>query len=62
MFNTLYTFFYDWLFNGTAPIYMSEQGAEFTTILFCVVTLCAVIALALIPIKAIISFIINWRS
>lgn len=62
MFHTLYNFYYEWLFSGTAPAYMSSQGAEFTTILFCVVTLLGVLALAFIPIKALCSFIINWRS
>lgn len=57
MFNSLYTFFYDWLFGGVAPTYLSAQGAEFATIVFAVITLIAVISLALIPIKALVRFV-----
>lgn len=57
MFTTLYEFFWNWLFNGVQPSYLSEQGAELATILFCVIVIVAVIALAIIPIRAIINFI-----
>lgn len=60
MFNSLYTFFYEWLFDGVAPAYLSAQGAEFATIVFAVVTLLATLSLVLIPIKAIISLICRW--
>lgn len=61
MFIEIYNFFYEWLFNGVQPEFLSAQGAEFTTIIFSVITIVAVIGLAIIPIRALISWICNWR-
>lgn len=57
MFQALYSFFYDWLFAGGVPTFLSAQGAEFTTILFSVVCLFALIAIAITPIKILIRWI-----
>lgn len=59
MFTELYTFYFDWLFDGVYPTFLSAQSAEFATILMCIITIVAVIALAIVPIKAIINLI--WR-
>lgn len=59
MFTTIYNFIFEWLFYGEYPAYLSTQGAELAAVLFSVIIIVAVIALAIIPIRAIISFICN---
>lgn len=59
MFTELYQFYFDWLYDGVYPTFMSNQSAEFATILMCIITIVAVIALAIVPIRAIINLI--WR-
>lgn len=59
MFTELYQFYFDWLYNGVYPTFMSNQSAELATILMCIITIVAVIALAIVPIRAIINLI--WR-
>lgn len=56
IFNRVYEFFYDWLF-GNEILYLTEQGAEFATILCTILVLVFVVYLAILPIKAIISAI-----
>lgn len=60
MFTELYSFFFDWLFGGVYPDFLSAQGAEFATIICCLIVIVAVIAIALIPIKAIVNSICRW--
>lgn len=59
MFTELYQFYFDWLYDGVYPTFMSNQSAELATILMCIITIVAVIALAIVPIRAIINLI--WR-
>lgn len=56
IFNRVYEFFYNWLF-GSEALYLTEQGAEFATILCTLLVLVFVVYLAVLPIKAIISAI-----
>lgn len=56
IFNRVYEFFYNWLFGGDI-LYLTEQGAEFATILCTLLVLVFVVYLAILPIKAIISAI-----
>lgn len=60
MFNSLYTFFYEWLFESVQPVYLSAQGAEFVCIVFSVITLVGVVALAFLPIKVLCRFIFRY--
>ena len=61
MFVEIYDFFYQWLFDGVQPAFLSTQGAEFTCIVFTIVTLLSVVALVITPIRALISWLMNWR-
>lgn len=60
MFNELYAFFYEWLFAGVQPSYLSEQGAEFACIVFSCTVLIGCVALAFTPIKMLIRFIFKY--
>lgn len=60
MFQNLYTFFYDWLFESAQPAFMSAQGVEFTCIVASIIVLVGVIALAFVPIKVLIRFIFRY--
>lgn len=57
MFTELYNFFFDWLFGGVYPTFMSQQSAELATIAMAVIVTVAVIGLAITPIKAIARWI-----
>ena len=59
MFENLFNFFAEWLFNSTQSAFLSVQGQEFVCIIFTAVTLIGVISLALIPIKKLISWILG---
>lgn len=53
MFTNLYNFFFDWLYNGVYPTFISEQTAELVCVAMCIISIVALINIALIPIKAI---------
>lgn len=57
MFIDLYNFFFEWLFGGVYPTFMSAQSAELATIIMAVIVTVAVISLAIMPIKAIVRWI-----
>lgn len=59
MFVTLYDFFFNWLFGESTVTFLSVQGQEFATILLCVITIVALVWLAILPIKAILRLIIR---
>lgn len=59
MINTLYNFFFEWLFASQIPSYMSAQGVEFTCIVFTITTLLAVLWLCLIPFKVLFRTFFN---
>lgn len=59
MFVEVYNFFFEYLFNSEIPSFLSAQGTEFTCIVFSIITICALIAVALIPICAIARFVIS---
>lgn len=59
MFAELYTFFYEWLFNSAQPTFLSTQGAEFVCIIFATLVLVWVVSLAVLPIKALVRWIVG---
>lgn len=59
MIETIYTFFYEFLFNSTTPAFMSVQGVEFTCIVFTITTMLAVLWLCLMPFKALFRTFFN---
>lgn len=59
MIETLYNFFYEWLFSSQTPAFMSAQGVEFTCIVFAIVVLLAVLWLCLIPFKVLFRTFFN---
>lgn len=59
MIETIYTFFYEWLFNSTQPAFLSAQGVEFICLIFTITVMAFVVYVAIIPIKAIINAILR---
>lgn len=59
MIETIYNFFYGWLFNSTTPVFMSAQGVEFTCIVFTITTLLAIVWLCLMPFKVLFRTFFN---
>lgn len=59
MIETLYNFFFEWLFGSQIPTFMSTQGVEFTCIVFTITVLLAVLWLCLIPFKALFRTFFN---
>lgn len=59
MFAELYSFFYEWLFNSVQPSFLSAQGAEFVCIIFATLVLVWVVSLAVLPIKALVRWIVG---
>lgn len=57
MIETLYSFFFGWLFNSTVPAFMSAQGVEFVCIVFSILTMLVVLWLATLPLRALFSWI-----
>lgn len=59
MIETIYNFFFQWLFNGAFPSFLSEQGAEFICITFTIIVMAFVVYIAILPIRWIISKILG---
>lgn len=59
MIETIYNFFYEWLFNSTQPAFLSTQGVEFICLVFTIIVMAFVVYVAIIPIKAIINAILR---
>lgn len=59
MFAELYIFFYEWLFNSSQPTFLSPQGAEFVCIIFATLVLVWVVSLAVLPIKALVRWVVG---
>lgn len=59
MIETIYTFFYEWLFSSAVPAWLSAQGVEFICLVFTVTVLLGVVSIALIPLKKIIGWIMG---
>lgn len=59
MFENLFYFFAEWLFNNSQSAFLSTQGQEFVCIIFSALTLIGVLSLALIPIKKLIAWILG---
>lgn len=57
MIQTIYNFFWQWLFNGVQPTFLSVQGAEFITIVFTIMVFALVLWIAVLPIKALLQWI-----
>jgi hypothetical protein len=57
MLETLYTFYYEWLFGSVVPSFISAQGVEFVCIIFSAVTLGALLWLAILPFRTLFSWI-----
>lgn len=57
IFNEVYLWLYEWLFNSTQPTYLTQQGTELAVILCTVFVIVLVLGLAIMPIKAIVKLI-----
>lgn len=57
MFTNLYNFFFQWLFNGAYPTYISNQTTELVCVAFCVIVVVWCVSLVFLPIKGIFRMI-----